>query len=187
MCIWILDNLMHVRILNEHFVLLDVTWLNKLLLLLLLLDLIPWYPTFPRASFTTIVPGDPLFPWHPLFPFFSFGLSFPCDTLSVVCPLTPSLPYGLWGPRNTRHSRHAIGSWKPRKSTGRNGFLRRKQPGLRKQSVKLELTRQNPANLRLEAVAQSGFEPLNLANGSFVNSDVQFWCHRLEALIRRIG
>ena len=24
MCIWILDNLMHVRILNEHFVLLDV-------------------------------------------------------------------------------------------------------------------------------------------------------------------
>ena len=37
MCIWILDNLMHVRILNEHFVLLDVTWLNKLLLLLLLL------------------------------------------------------------------------------------------------------------------------------------------------------
>ena len=29
-----------------------------------------------------------------------------------------------------------------------------------------------------------GFEPLNLENGSFVNSYVQFWCHRLQALIQ---
>ena len=28
-------------------------------------------------------------------------------------------------------------------------------------------------------VNQSGYEPLNLENGSFVNSDVQVLCHRL--------
>ena len=34
---------------------------------------------------------------------------------------------------------------------------------------------------------QSGYEPLNLENGSFLNSDLQFWYHWLQALIRRLS
>ena len=44
-------------------------------------------------------------------------------------------------------------------------------------------TRKN-SKRRQTSKNQSGCEPLNLENGSFVNSYLQFSCHRLQVLIR---
>ena len=45
MCIWILDNLMHVRILNEHFVLLDVNVVNKIIVVVIVIQVTNWLCT----------------------------------------------------------------------------------------------------------------------------------------------